>query len=835
MNRFVLVLLSTILILLLSVTGVLFYAFSENGNATLKHYIQKDLEEKLVIPVEVKKFTLEAGKASLVLTLNNQAGLEILTRYDILSQSFQGIYRVEANNFHYDEMVLRQLELDGHFKGTVDNVVVDGKGTALDAALAYRFSVLENVPKNIEAVIQGVAVEELLVLAGEAPLLKGKIDIDINMPDIGDEFANGYAHVVLHKALFDTLGVQKVYDLLIPTKSYVMGKVDVKLKGRNLELEARAKSNLFTLSVNDASIGLKEKNISAIYNMDVQEIAILTQNKFAGPFKVQGSVQGQGEDYHIEGLTHSLGGTLQFEIAEHSKLHFQNLDVSKIQYLTKQPLLVKGLLSGSADVDKDLQSGRYGMQIQKGQFVAKGIEKAFGYQIPSDNHFTLRSEGKIVKKVLDANLVLKSNLSDIKLSELQYEVESKKLHTQYDVFLPNLGLLIPDNKAIKRGYLSLKGDLDFDKTLKVEGKAKGLGEKLAFVYDGKSVQLEAKNLFIEKLLSLSSFPRYVKGKLSTKVNISNIDTLDGTFSLKGEQLETQPNVMERLLGKKLSMPLSFTSKGEVKKGLARLHTEIKTSMGTLKLEETVIDTKSNKLTSRYTLNVPKLEKTYALTDKKLYGSMLLSGNVLQDKTLKVTGSTMSVGGKITYTLIGDTLKSEITKVPLENILALMGKDQLVQGDAYGTINYNIKKKTAVVDIDIKSFQIKSSSTTQTVKMFIGKDPARIIYDTTKLHATIDGDITRYTLTAKGSRSRIEVTQGVVNKTKDTHRAKFKFVYEKYEVTGTIGGTVDKPRILVNPSAIMQSKTGEKIQKKLDKVLGGDMGKAVGGFLKGFKF
>jgi len=835
MNRFFLVLLSTILILLLGVTGLLFYAFSENGNATLKHYIQQDLQEKLAMPVEVKKFTLKAGKASIVLTLNKQAGLEVLARYDILSQSFQGIYRVKANNFHYDEILLRQLELEGHFKGTVDDVVVDGKGTALDAILAYRFSVLENIPKNIEAVMQGVAVEELLVLVGEAPLLKGKIDIDINMPDIGDEFANGYAHVVLHKALFDTLGVQKVYDLRIPTKSYVTGKVDVKLKGRNLELEAKANSNLFTLSVNDASIGLKEKNISATYDMDIQEIAILTQNKFAGPLKVKGSLQGQGEEYRIDGLTHSLGGTLQFEVAEHSKLHFQNLDVSKIQHLTKQPLLVKGLLSGSANVDKDLQSGRYDMQIQKGQFVAKGIEKAFGYQIPSDNHFTLRSEGKIVKEVLDANLVLKSNLSDIKLSELQYEVESKKLHTQYDLFLPNLGLLIPDNRAIKRGYLSLKGDLDFDKTLKVKGKAKGLGEKLAFVYDGKTVQVDAKNLFIEKLLSLSSLPRYVKGKLSTKVNISNIDTLDGTFSLKGEQLETQPNVMERLLGKKLSMPLSFTSKGEVKKGLARLHTEIKTSMGTLKLAETIVDTKSNKVTSRYTLNIPKLEKTYALTNKKLYGSMLLSGNVLQDKTLKVTGSTASVGGKIAYTLIGDTLKSEIINVPLDNILALMGRDPLVQGDAYGTINYNLKKKRGVLDIDIKSFQIKSSSTTQTVKMFIGKDPARIIYDTTKLHATIDGDITRYTLIAKGSRSRIEVTQGVVNKTNDTHRAKFKFVYEKYEVTGTIGGTVDKPRILVDPSAIMQSKTGEKIQKKLDKALGSDMGKAVGGFLKGFKF
>jgi len=835
MNRLVLVLLTTILILLLSATGLLFYAFSENGNTTLKQYIQQNLEEKLAMPVEVKKFRLEAGKASLVLVLNKQAEIHVLTQYNLLSQNLKGIYRAKANHFHYDKMVLRQLELDGHFKGTVDDMVVDGKGTALDAALAYRFSLLESIPKNIEAMMQGVAVEELLVLAGEAALLQGKIDVDIRMPDIGDEFANGYAHVVLHKALFDAKMVQKMYDLDIPKKSYVSGKIDVKLKGRNLELEAKAKSNLFTLSINDANIGLKEKNISAQYNMDVQEMGILTQNKLAGPLKVQGNVTGKDKEYRIEGVTHSLGGTLRFDISEQSKLYFQNLDLSKIQYLIKQPLLAKGLLSGRADMDKDLQSGSYDTQIQKGQFVAENIEKAFGHKLPSDNHFTLTSKGKIVKKVLDAELVLKSNLSDIKLTELSYGFEKKKLHAVYDVFLPNLGLLIPDNKTTKRGYLSLKGDLDFDKTLKVKGNAKGLGEKLAFVYDGKTVQLDAKNLFIEKLLSLGSLPRYVKGKLSTQVSISDVNSLDGTFSFRGTHLETQPNVMERLLGKKLSIPLSFTSKGELKKGLARLDSEIKTSMGTLKLEETVVHTKSNKITSRYSLNIPKLEETYALTQKKLYGPMLLVGNLTQDKSLKVTGSTASLGGKIDYTLIGDTLKSEITKVPLENILVLMGRDTLVQGDAYGAMNYNLKTKVGVVDIDIKAFQIKSSSTTQTVKMFIGKDPARIIYDTTNLHARIDGDITRYTLTAKGSRSRIEVTQGVVNKTNDTHRAKFKFVYEKYEVTGTIGGTVDKPRILVDPSAIMQSKTGEKIQKKLDKALGGDMGKAVGGFLKGLKF
>jgi hypothetical protein len=166
---------------------------------------------------------------------------------------------------------------------------------------------------------------------------------------------------------------------------------------------------------------------------------------------------------------------------------------------------------------------------------------------------------------------------------------------------------------------------------------------------------------------------------------------------------------------------------------------------------------------------------------------------------------------------------------------MMGHTPLVQGTAFGTLVYNTKSKVGTLNLDIKSFQLKANSTTNTVKMFIGKHPARTIYKTTTLKAKINGDITHYTLHAKGSHSSIEISNGIIDKIKDTHRAKFKFVYEKYVVTGAIGGSVKHPSLIIDPSAIMQGKIEEKIQKKLDKALGGDMGKAVGSFLKGMKF
>ncbi|PTB87741.1 hypothetical protein C9925_01530 [cyanobacterium G8-9] len=374
-----------------------------------------------------------------------------------------------------------------------------------------------------------------------------------------------------------------------------------------------------------------------------------------------------------------------FDVAKKSKFHFENLELVKILHLTKQPAYAKGLLSGSGDIDKDLQSGRYDIKITKGQFGAKAIEKHFGYQIPSVNTFNFDSKGIIKQKVLEAKVSLKSTLSDVKLTDVVYEIDKKKLVADYDVFLPNIGLLMPNNKAVKRGYMSLKGEVKLDKHIAIKGRAKGLGDKLDFSYDGKSVTVDARDLFVEKLLSLSALPRYVKGKLSSSVNVTNLETLDGTFSFKSDNLVTQPNVMERLIGRKLNMKIALESKGKLKAGIAYLNTDLMTSMGNLKLNNSVVNTKNSKFKSAYVLDIPNLEKTYALTDKKLYGPMVLTGNIVQEKELRVTGNTSSLGGKIDYTLIRDVFTSKIVKVPVENILGLLGHKKLVQGDAHGTV------------------------------------------------------------------------------------------------------------------------------------------------------
>ncbi len=835
MNRYVLVFLSFLLLLLLGIAGLLLFAYSSTGNQLIQSYIQTRLNEQSSIPVEVEKFHLEAGKTRLVLKVNRQATVEVLAHYQLLSQRFKGIYRAYAKDFHYEGISVGDMRFKGKFAGTPDEIRVEGSGEALDAPLAYRLALLEQEPKDIEVLMQGVSLEKLLLLLGEKPLLKGKMDVDIRMPDIGEEFANGYGSLRIEKAYFDREVVKESYDLHIPKESYLSATVDVKLKGETLESKAVAKGNLFELSLQDAKIDVGEQNISAKYMMDVKEMAILTRNQLSGPLKLKGSLAGNKEKYRIKGVTHSLGGTLLFDVAEVIRLSFQELSLLKLERLLKQPYYVQGLLSGSFDIDKAFKEGSYRFDVAKGAINAAYLQEQYGYQIPQQNHFTLRSEGKVDKGVLTADLTLKSSVSDVKLTALQYVIEEQRLSGRYDLFVPDVGVLIPDNKALKRGYVSAKGELKYDKLLHIKGKVKGLGEQLVFDYDGKGVKLNAQNLFVEKLLSLSNLPRYVKGKLSADVNLQDIKAQDGSFLLKGRDLVTQPTVMERLMGKKLAVKFDVDSKGEIRSGVANLETRMKSPVGNIVFSNMRYDTKQANLISDYHVSIPELAKLSMLLGTELHGLMELRGKLEHKQVLKVSGSTSSVGGKIDYNLVDKDVTLQMKRVPVDRILTLLGHNALVQGDASGSITYHTQKQTGEIKIDIDGFKIKPSSVTHTIKMFIGKDPARIIYEKTTLRAKINGDVTHYTLQAKGTRSSISISDGYIDKKRDKHDARFKFVYEKYVVTGRITGSAKSPSIVVDPSSIMQSKAGEKIQQKLDKALGGDMGKAVGGFLKGLKF
>ena len=822
----------TVSFLVLALAGLLFFSFSETGNKALKPYLQQKLEEETGMPVEVKAFKLTSGTSSVDVVINKQAAVHVETEHDLWSQSFKGMYHLKTDKFTYEDINLKDTEIKGNFEGVSEKISIDGKGRALGAALEYRFNIVDEMAQKIIVNVKGAQLAEVLQLLGHPALAKGKIDIEINMPEMGEAAASGYGHIVLQKTYFNRTLVKELYDYTIPKKSYVEGTIDANLEGQNLKLAGEAQSNLFTLQIKDASADMAPDQLSAAYHLDVKDLRILTKNKLAGPLKVEGKVERKDETMLVTGSSHSLGGTLDFAIDKTAKVTLEKLSLEKLLSLIKQPDYAKGELSGSLILD-DLEekSGNYSLHVDKGVLNPKTVEKMAGYKIPEENTFSLRSEGTMENELLEGDVKLESTLTDMTLSSLEYDLKQKSLSSEYDILIHDINALISKTKNVKAIAVSAKGSLKLTDTLSISGVTKGLGKEVSFDYDSKTAKVDISELSVEKVLALSGLPVYVKGTIDSHIDFTNLDPEEGTFSLQSSKLITQPDAMKKLTGEPVNMNAVIESSGTFKEGKGTINAKVESSVGDMMLENMVYDSQSQSLRSDYTIDIPSLKEVQPLIGQKLYGPLLVKGELSKDKVVKVTGVTTSLGGKITYTLTADDLVSTINSVPVENILGTLGHKKNFLGSASGKARYNLKRKTGVVDLDIASFQIKPSSLTNVISVAIGKDPARVIFSSTKFHADIKGEITDYTLHATGSSSSIDITQGRLNKSNNTNTARFKFVYEKYTVHGKIKGTTDNPKVTIDTSAILKDKIDEKLQDKLDKALGGKAGE----FLKGLKF
>jgi len=832
MKKLLILTLSILLFMSLMISGLSLFFFSQTGNDMLKPYIKQELEERIGLPVEVKTFTLGSGISNLDFLINKQALVSVVSHYNLWDQSFEGIYHISAKNFIYEDRKLRETEIKGNFKGVSEDIYIDGKGTALDAKVDYRLSIIDNNPQKILVNMKGAQLAEVLQLSGQPALAQGKIDIEINMPDIGEDTASGYGHIVLNKAYFNRQLVQKLYEYTLPEESYVNGTIDAKMEGKNVKLVGDVQSNLFILHIKNTLVNMDSKKLTAAYSLDVNDMRILTQNKLAGLLKLEGKVVAEDKKVQVTGISNSLGGELRFSVDKTVKVTFEKLALEKLLPLLKQPDYAKGELSGTVVLDDKIKdSGTYELRIDKGILTHKAIEKISRYPIPEKNSFTVESKGKVADKKLTANVTVHSTLADVTFTDLEYDLKEKILVSHYALLLHDVKSLISKTQVVKGRSVSAEGQLKFTDRLSISGVTKGLGNKVDFSYDSKTAKVDASQLFIEKIQALAGVPVYVKGTIDSQIVLTNLDPAEGTFTLKSSNLVTEPNEMEKLIGDALKVNIAVDTSGTFKEGKGYINTKMKTSLGNISLDNMVVDTENKTFKSAYTLDIPSLIELHKVIDKKLYGPLVLRGGLSKEKVLTVTGQTTTLGGKIDYTLVGDELSTAISNVPLENILGILGHKKNFLGQAFGKGKYNLKQKSGIVDLDIASFQIKPSSTTNTIKMVIGKDPARVIFSSTKFHADIKGKITEYTLHAKGTRSSIDITDGRVNKSNNINTAKFKFVYEKYTVNGKIKGTVDDPKVTIDTSALFKDKIDDKIQDKIEKVLGGK----VGEFLRSLKF
>ena len=200
------------------------------------------------------------------------------------------------------------------------------------------------------------------------------------------------------------------------------------------------------------------------------------------------------------------------------------------------------------------------------------------------------------------------------------------------------------------------------------------------------------------------------------------------------------------------------------------------------------------MTTDYVIDVMDLKSLSGLLKTKLDGLIVLKGEVEKTETLKVTGYTESLGGEITYALLDNNFSSSLVAMPMQNMLKMFSFPPFVDANTSGKINYNLLTKKGHTALALDDFKLASNSVTKSLATVMPMSPTDIVFGSTSLDASIDGDEVVYNLMAKASEASISIGQGKINRADDTHEAKIEFGFNKYAIAGSIGGSIRHPRV-----------------------------------------
>ncbi|WP_270960421.1 hypothetical protein [Campylobacter upsaliensis] len=298
-----------------------------------------------------------------------------------------------------------------------------------------------------------------------------------------------------------------------------------------------------------------------------------------------------------------------------------------------------------------------------------------------------------------AQLKIEGNLS---LLSLGFELD-------YALFL-NKNLAKTLNLNLKEN-LELNGDIIGSiKDFNAKGRGKVFGSKLNFdtrIYHFSPIalNLDAKNLKIEELLSFLNQAPYASGELNALAQITAKDLKpDGNAIIQLDMNSVNYKQIAKDFG--LNLPSNSNLKSEILASIKenQIYATSQTQNGYLSLtsQKTLYNLANNTLNTDFKLQIPDLAKLESLTKTKLQGSLNLNGNLsfvnntLNNFDAKLDG----LGGEFNANLKNNHLTVLLNAVRLEKILALAGYGAL----ANGSLNANLNSK----GLDFKNFDLKAS-------------------------------------------------------------------------------------------------------------------------------
>ena len=427
---------------------------------------------------------------------------------------------------------------------------------------------------------------------------------------------------------------------------------------------------------------------------------------------------------------------------------------------------------------------------------------------------------RLTPSTIDVNITLNSSLDaningDIKLLSQEFDLK-------YLLFSEGFKSkdFVLDEKIDLKG--TIKGTPDH---ISLEGLGKAINSNLKYSLKTQQKEIEDIRIDIKKgslrsFLLLANQSPYLAGTFDLHVDMPKLDIQNpnGKASLVFHQGKVNRDLIKKDFN--ITLPKNFRYSGDfhskVKGTYASLDGKLKTTLADLFLKEGKFYTKSKKMETHYTLNVPKLSKLEQIIGKKLRGTVKSTGIATFDKEMKITGNSTSFGGDIRYDLQASKLNAKITSVRLTNILHTLIAPKIFEGMIFGDATYDLTTKKGNIDTKIETVKLLPNQVTDILKNYANINLTKERYNQTTFTADLNDNLITFDFDAKSKKSYIVVNEGTVQKDKNTMDAKFDIKVDGKDFSGTLKGDITKPKVKLDSSKYLKQKVSKEINKFIDK-------------------
>jgi len=521
------------LVIILAIQGVLLMLFSATGNDMLLPHVNAYLKEDIKkYKVEVSQFRLGLHTLSFVAKVNESIDLKANGEIDLLSQTFDLDYTLEAEEIQTKTISIKEhISVKGNVEGHQEDMKIRGKGIAFESYVAFDLRRVEKELQDIKINMKKAEISKILAVLNYDSYAEGLLTVEVDMPKFDAQNPQGKAKIFISHMTLNEKKIFKDLQIRVPEKTLISADLHASTKDEVVVLEGMLKSNLADLKILKGTFDPRTRDFDANYHLKVNDLSkfnTLAKRELRGALDISGKASKSNDVLSVSGITKSFGGKSSFDYhSDKLDVIFNNIKTETLLYKLGE----KNYLSGRTTANIHLSSlkkgtGTFDAHV-KGNVNTKVVKQKTKTDLGKTFYVNAQLKGKVKDKKIFSHISLNTTMANIKADHFVYDLKKKSLLSDYTMDIPDMRKLKPLTKKSFIGNMYLSGEIKKEKDLVVTGHGKEFDGSIDFKLINDQLKADLSGATVSKVMVMLGYPQVIEAVSEARADY-NIKKRKGT-------------------------------------------------------------------------------------------------------------------------------------------------------------------------------------------------------------------------------------------------------------------------------------------------------------------